>query len=187
MSHLATRLFADRFADAAAGLPAFVPLLRSVLHGKDALPDLPQKIFDDTRDPKVCSMVAPLPDSGMPYPCVRVITVSVDYTDANPLQDESGTWFTSGTAQIAAQIIMRERDAATAATAGMYLLRAMRGVAMYFNVAPVEERTACGITLLPTMGIRQGQVSAPLGDKIVSPGALLITAPFTESLPFSLQ
>lgn len=185
MSHLATRLFAERFKDADVGIPAVVPLLRNVLYGADALPPDAVTIYDDTRDLRICSTIAELPESGVLYPCIRFITVGVDYADSNPVQQADGTWTTSGTLQLAAQLLLRAQEKRNAASDGMYLLRAMRGVALFFNASPSEERSACGITLLPSMGIRQGKVDSVLGDTLVSPGALLIAAPFVESVPFS--
>jgi hypothetical protein len=185
VSHLGTRLFADRFKDADVGLAAVVPLLASVLHGRDALPPPTVTVYDDTRDLRICSTIADLPERGVSYPCIRFLTVGVDYADTNPTQDASGAWMTSGTLQLGAQLLLRDDDNRNAATDGMYLLRAMRNVALFFNAAPTDERSACGITLLPTMNIRQGKIDTVLGDALVSPGSLLITAPFFESVPFS--
>jgi hypothetical protein len=136
VSHLGTRLFADRFKDADVGLAAVVPLLASVLHGRDALPPPTVTVYDDTRDLRICSTIADLPERGVSYPCIRFLTVGVDYADTNPTQDASGTWMTSGTLQLGAQLLLRDDDNRNAATDGMYLLRAMRNVALFFNVAP---------------------------------------------------
>jgi hypothetical protein len=85
---------------------------------------------------------------------------------------------------VVAQLLLRDSDADDVVAGGMYLLRAMRGViARFDDPASEAARTALGIQLEPATSITQAKIEAPLGENITSPGALLITYPFIETVP----
>lgn len=189
MSHLGTRLVALAFDDEDEGIDAVVEQLVSsgCLHGNDAGPSPGITIYDDTRHGWVARGVAPSEDQGIDFPCVRVMTMSVSYASGTPASQPTSARTVSGTLQVVAQLLLREQDTEDAASVGMYLLRAMRGViAVFDHPQNYNDRVIGGIRLEPASSITQSKIDAPLGETIVSPGAFLITYPFTESVPLGL-
>jgi hypothetical protein len=189
MSHLGTRLLADRFADPDEGLNSLVQEMTEVVYPGDALPDTPVTIYDDTRHPLVCNVMAPLgdlSDDDVQYPCIRLITLGVD-SPSTATEQSTGAVTVKPTLRIAAQLLLRDSEDARASD-GMYLLRAMRGVLYRFD-DPANEaaRTACGTRLYPSISCSQGKIDAPLGDNITSPGTLILTFPVEETVPLPLS
>lgn len=178
MSHLGTRLIADRLASPTDGIAAFVALLTPVLDVGDVLPTQTVTVVDDTRH----DVFAGLPDDSTAYPLVRVLTTSVDYQPIRP--SAADQWVLEGTLSVAVQLLLREGDEAQSAADGMYLLQAMRGALIALSQADATpDRTRPGVQLQPHATLRQGQVDAPVGDLLVSPGSYLLTYPFVESIP----
>lgn len=186
MSHLGTRLFANRLADPDEGLDSIVQELAAVLHDGDPLPDVSVTIYDDTREPWVQRKMAPTIDMGIVYPCVRVVTLGVDYNDT-ATERPSGARTRSGTLKIAVQLLLNGANESDPST-GMYLIRALGGVlARFDDPASEEDREACGIRLEPSSASAQAAPDWPLGDNVVSPGTLMISFPIIETLPLPLS
>lgn len=189
MSHLGTRLVADALASTVYGIDMVLAKLAegACLHGGDPSPAAGITVYDDTRDGWVARGMAPSTDiDGVTYPCVRVMTLGVDYTSGTPDTQSTDARTVSGTLQVALQVLLVENDTEDAAKAGMYYLRAIRGViACFDHPETYADRITCGVRLAPATAIRQAQIKSDLGDTIVSPGAFIISYPFTETVPIS--
>lgn len=179
MSHIGTRIVADRLANPTLGIAALVTLLVDVLDVGDALPAGTVSVIDDTRG----SVFAALPDDATSYPLVRVVTQDVNYGVIQP--SAVGPWTRPGALTLGVQLLLRETTREQSAEDGMYLLRAIRDALSLFSAAPSSERERCGVQLQPHSSMRQGAVDAPLGDLLESPGSYLVTYPFVESIPFT--
>lgn len=189
MSHLGTRLLADALASTDYGIDAVLAKLAEggCLHGSDPAPTGSVSVYDDTRDGWVARGLAPEQNTeGVSYPCVRVMTLGVDYSSGTPATESTNARTIRGTLQVALQLLLVENDTEDASRDGMYLLRAIRGViACFDHHETYAARVACGLRLEPATGIRQGNISAPVGDTIMSPGGFVISYPFTEEVPIS--
>lgn len=187
MSHLGTRLLADRFADADEGVNAVIAAMNPVLHDGDPSPDEAIAIYSDTRDSWVARGLSPTADDPViTFPMIRVLTLGVEYDSGIPQSDSSGTFVISGTLRIVAQPILQDDDTARATAAGMYILRAMRNVVIRWDDPNnLGSRSVGGIRLWPALqtgGVTQAKIDAPLGDTLVSPGALFLTYRFEETV-----
>jgi hypothetical protein len=188
VSHVAVRLLADRFADAEEGIdqvsaqvPRFV--------GDEVPPTV--AVYDETRHPWVSRGAIPRGTDGdeeqISFPCIIIFKQNAAY-DPGIARDHSGGRFSTGRVTVAVQVLLQDVETANAATLGMYLLRAARGVVFRFEepgLTTDDDRTACYTRILAADSIQEGQLKAFVDDFTVSPGALLITYPFTESVPLT--
>lgn len=185
MSHLGTRLLSERMADDDEGVNVIAQEVP--LHGTDAAP--PEvTIYDDTQDDWVMRGMVPLIDQGIEFPCIRLMTLGVEY-EAGVAQEGTDVRFVAGTLRVGVQLILRDDDETRdAAIAGMYLLRAIRGVISRFDdPANQSAREFGGIRLDPSLSISQGKMEGQLGETLVSPGAFIVTYPFLETVPLPLS
>lgn len=187
MSHLGTRLLADRFADSDEGVNSIVQELATVLYGSDALPADEVTVYDDTRHLWVAQDIAPDDDPEIEYPLIRLVTMNVQYESGIPAVHSSGARTVNGEISVMVQLLLKDPNDSVLGD-GMYWLRAMRGVVVRLD-DPTNEaaRTFGGIQLRPATSIAQGKPEPPKGSTLVSPGALLLTYPFIETVPLPLS
>lgn len=190
MSHLGTRLIADAFADADEGVNSIVQEMTSVLHDGDPLPDAEITVYDDTRDGWVARGMTPMVDMGIDFPCIVVSTMGVDYESGVPAIQSTDARTVEGTLRVMAQLILQDVETGGGVAAGMYWLRAMRGVIARFDDPEHYDSLVHqfgGIALQLCASISQGKVAAPLGDTLISPGAFMLTYPILETVPLPLS
>lgn len=188
MSHVAVRMLADRLADPDEGvnaMAAFVPRF----DGAELPPEV--TIYDETRTGWVAKGTIPRGEDGdeerISFPCVIVFLQQGSH-ESGVARDSAGGRYVQGTLSIIAQLVMHEVDTELAASHGMYLLRAIRGVILRYDdpeVTSLDDRTACGTTLYPATSVSQGQIKAFNEDHVVSPGAIVVTQPFYETVPLT--
>jgi hypothetical protein len=183
MSHVSVRLLADRFADAEHGVNAIAAHVPRFT-GDEIPPEV--AIYDETRHGWVARGQVPREDVLITFPCFILFLQSIVYESGIPADTDTGARIVKGTATIVAQLLVRDVDTEMAAAMGMYLLRAGRGVLVRFDdpqLTPDPDREACAMRLFPATSVQQGQLKAPAEDTVVSPGALVITYPFIETVP----
>jgi hypothetical protein len=186
VSHVAVRMLADRLADADEGvnaISAFVPRFT----GDEVPPEV--TIYDATRTGWVARGKVPKGEDGdeeqISFPCVVVFLQQGNY-ESGVARDASGGRYTQGVVTLIAQLIMHEADTELAASHGMYLLRAIRGVVLRYGdpeATTNTQRTECGTMLMPVTATSIGGVNAFNEDHVVSPGAVFVTQPILETAP----
>jgi hypothetical protein len=188
VSHASVRILAIRLDSTAEGVNA-VALQSDMPRFDDGLnPDAaPPNVFvyDETRHPFVARRVMPKRDVGaVNYPCIIVFLQAIQYDSYVPKVQSTGARTIEGRATIVAQLLLNDSETELAVCDGMYLLRAMRGAIILFDQPGNEdERTAVGVRLSPCESIVQALIEAPEGDSILSPGSLVLTYPFIETVP----
>lgn len=179
MSHIAVRMVADWLQDDTYGVNAIaasVPLDT----GDSAPPTV--HVYDETRDGWVARQDVPKPQgASIQFPAVIVFLQNVKYDAGVPDSQSTGARTVNSTVQLAVQLIMANSATEDAVTAGMYLLRAIRNALLQFD-EPAQQtaRTRLGVELQPSTDVMQGQLDAPVGDNIVSVGALVAVYPAAE-------
>lgn len=185
MSNIVTRLFADHLKDPDYGVAAIVGMMGPLLYPGDALPDVSSlTIADETRDAWVKTL-APDEDPAITYPAIRVVTVDLSEVAGVADQQSTGARTLTPTVRIAAQLILRDSETSALSDA-MYLLRALRASwAVWDDPRLLETKTQYGVSILPTLSRSTGRLDTPLGSNMVSPGAVMGTIPYLETLPLS--
>lgn len=191
MSHLAARLIADAFADSDEGVNSILGEMTGVLFTGDALPDESISVYNELDHGWVSrGMVPDVDDSSttVAFPMIVVRCDGVQYESGVPTIQSSGAHTIGGTVSLSAQLILRDNETVNAAVAGLYILRAMRGViTRYDDPDNLSDRTVEGIQLTMCTSISQGKLDAKLGETLVSPGALLLSYDFIETVPLPLS
>lgn len=191
MSHLGTRLLADRFADSDEGVNSIIQ--ETPLHNDDPMPDTTVSVYNDTQHGWVSRGMIPLEadtSASVSFPMIVVTTQSVEYDSAIPTVESTDARTVRGTLRVIAQLVLRENDTADAAIAGLYLIRAMRGVVARFDDPvnyDIAAKRACGIQLVMCTSVSQGRVDAKLGDTLVSCAALMLSYDFLETVPLPIS
>lgn len=190
MSHIAVRILANRLADPDEGINAVVGMDLPIDEGDSAPGDVRVYSELDRNQGWVARRKVPQPDSEtskrIEWPCVVVYMVSLSDAGGVAQSLSTGARATEGSVTLAAQVLMRNSDTECVATLGMYLLRALRGVVHRFNdPAVLAERTALGTQLLLATAMQQGGVQAFSEDSVYSPGAILVTYSFVETVPLT--
>lgn len=182
MSHVGVRLLATQLADATNGVNAMAALVPRL--GTDAAPPT-LTIYNETQHGWVARGQVPKPQTGVVFPCVIVYAQAVQYDSGVPdTQDVART--IEGTLTVVCQLLLTESHTETAVQDGMYLLRALRGAVLWLDDPNNDTlRTGAHTQLRPSMSVQQGQLDAPVGDTIVSGGALVIQYPFIETTPLT--
>jgi hypothetical protein len=186
MSHVIVRMLADRFADTNEGIDAVAATVPR-FDGDEIPPEV--TVYDETRTGWVARRKAPREGDADPeieYPCVVVYLQSASMSAGVPELESTGARVVTGTATVVAQLLMDDVDTEQAIKSGQYLLRAMRGVVHRFDdPSNQDDRTACYTEVGAADSIQQSNVTAFVEDSICSPGALLLSYPFKETVPLT--
>lgn len=188
MSNIVTRLFADQLRHPDYGVAAIVGMMGPILYPGDGLPDVSNLLIaDETRDAWVMNGMAPSDDPLITYPLIRVMALDQSESGGVPQMQSTGAETDAPTVRVAAQVIMRSTSKSALSDA-MYLLRAVRAVvALWDHPEFLPARTKCGVSIYPSVSRSTGQIKAPLGDNMIAPGAVLVTFPYLETVPFTLS
>lgn len=185
MSHIAVRMLADRLDDPEEGINAVLDSV-PIVDGDKSAPEV--RIYNETQHGWVARRKFPPPSDApltdVEYPCIIVFKVDLSDVAGIAGNESTGGRSTIGTVRVAAQLIMRNVDTEESVTAAMYLLRALRWVVHRYN-APSElaNRTLVDTQLDAATSIAESGVQAFEDDSVLSPGGVVITYPYKESVP----
>ena len=182
MSHVAVRLLADRLAHDSEGInavSAHVPRF----DGDEVPADV--TVYDELRHPWVARRQVPRADSEIDFPCAIVFMQTLDDPAGVAAEGVEGAYGTA-TVTLCIQVVMQDPETDGLVRSGAYIMRAIRGVLKRFDhpsLTTDPEREACGTRLLPSLGMRSGQVTAFVDDTTYTPGCVFATYPILETVP----
>lgn len=179
MSHIGVRIVANWLNNGTYGVNAVAAAIPR--DGSDAAPDQVH-VYDETRNGWVARNEVPRPAGTLvQFPAVIVFLRDSQAAAGVPESQDTGARTVDGSITVVAQLLLQKSATETAVMQGMYLLRAVRNSLMQLNDPSRDTaRTLTGVRLMPADSIHQGQLDAPVGDNVLSAGALMIQYPTIE-------